>query len=109
MSDVHRIRLTGFWKPFDDGSGYSRSFGRPRTIDVEEMVEVVGHCTKAYRIFVNIEMIGEGTRDSAFRWPISMPLQARNLIQIETRGEVSDIALEIRRIQPADSRDVQEA
>lgn len=95
MSDVHRIRLEGFWKP--DGNGVSRSFGRPRTIAADEVIEVVGSCSRNYRIFVNLERIGEGTA-GGFRCSISMPLQVRNAIRIETEGDVNDVALEIRHV-----------
>ena len=100
MSEAHRIRLEGFWKPLESGDGVSRSFGRPRTIDDDEIVEVVGHCTAAYELFVNTERIGEALRDGTFRWPIPMPLKPRNVIIFKTQGDVTDAAMEIRRVTP---------
>jgi hypothetical protein len=98
---VHRIRLRGFWEATalaDGRERYRRSFGRPRTLDPDERAWLV--CDRVpgpATVAVNGTQVGSVEAVGLFAFDVTELLRPRNEVVIETTGEPSEVAMEIRR------------
>jgi len=101
---THTIRLNGFWKAtaLPTGMRFTRTFGKPRTLDANETVWiVVGSLPTIGSVRVNDTILGNFDATTPFAFEITHLLSSRNQIgfDLATTAEVAieGVVLEIRR------------
>ena len=101
MTTIHTIRLRGFWEVTPQPEGrtrHTRRFGKPRTLDANESLWLVSSTTHAVAVTLNGHPIGNASAYQPLAIDLTVNLQPRNEIAIDTQtdGELTDITLEIR-------------
>ena len=98
----HRIRLRGPWRsePVPGGVRRARRFGYPGRIDADEHVWLtVGGAAGRVAVSLNGQALGSHDGGAPFEHDVTRLLAARNevVLEVEGGGEVSEVALEVRR------------
>ncbi len=100
---THTIRLNGFWiaTPLPTGMRFTRPFGKPRTLDANETVWIVGSLPTIGTIQVNNTILGNFAASTPFAFEITNRLASRNQIAFDlvtsTEVAIDGVVLEIRR------------
>jgi len=100
QNDAYRIRLRGFWTASEPAPGrtrFARRFGKPRTLDADESLWLVGLNPPGPVVAaVNGTPIGETRKPRSFAFEISSALQQRNEATLEfSTSDLSPNASEV--------------
>ena len=98
---MHTIRLRGAWTTATlpgGGTRHARNFGKPRTLDADECVWLVGDVAEAGTLSVNGE-VAASVPAGRFAVDVTHKLAERNAVWIDlpTDHPPADVAMEIRR------------
>lgn len=101
---THTIRLNGFWiaTAIPTGMRFTRTFGKPRTLDANETVWiVVGSLPTIGTVRVNDTILGNFAASTPFAFEITPLLVSRNQIAFDlvtsTGVAIDGVVMEIRR------------